>query len=251
MIDLTGRVVIVTGGNGGVGLAIAEAVGRAGADVVIWGRNQKKNAAASKQLASIAPRTLALECDITDERAVTDAFAASLQAMGHIDSLFANAGIARWSNTPFQELSLEQWREMLRTNLEGAFLCLRAMVRYLLAEGREGALVGVASLAALSGAARASDYAASKAGLVAVMRSLAVELAPKGIRSNTLVLGWTDTEMNAPVRDRLMESTAARTPIRRWLNPSEIAPLAVLLADPTMHGHTGDTVVLDGGFSLS
>ena len=251
MIDLTNRVVIVTGGNGGVGLAIAEAVGRAGADVMIWGRNPQKNAAASKKLASIAHRTLAVECDVTDERAVTDAFAATVDEMGHVDSLFANAGIARWSNTPFQDLSLEHWQEMQRTNLEGAFLCLRAMVRYLLQEGREGALVGVASLAALSGAARASDYAASKAGVVAMMRSLAVELASKGIRSNTLVLGWTDTEMNAPVRDRLMEATAARTPIGRWLQPSEIAPLAVLLADPSMQGHIGDTMVLDGGFSLS
>lgn len=251
MIDLTSRVVVVTGGNGGVGLAIAEAVGRAGADVVIWGRNPKKNAAALKKLASIPRRTLAIECDVTDERTVTDAFAATIDEMGHVDTLFANAGIARWSNTPFQDLSLEHWHEIQRTNLEGAFLCLRAMVRYLLQAGREGALVGVASLAALSGAARASDYAASKAGVVAMMRSLAVELAPKGIRSNTLVLGWADTEMNAPVRDRLMEATAARTPIGRWLQPSEVGPLAVLLADPSIQGHTGDTLVLDGAFSLS
>src|SRR4051812_4433222 len=163
MADLTGLVVLVTGGNSGIGLGMAKAVAEAGADVVIWGRNGDKNRAAEAELVETGRRVLALECDVSDEQQGVDAFAASVEAMGKVDSLFANAGISGWA--PFVDMTLAEWRRVQAVNLDGAFLSLREAARHLVARGEGGSLVGVSSTSTLHGAPAQEHYASSKAAV--------------------------------------------------------------------------------------
>jgi NAD(P)-dependent dehydrogenase (short-subunit alcohol dehydrogenase family) len=250
MADLTGLVVVVTGGNSGIGLGMATAVAEAGADVVIWGRTPDRNRAAEAELARTGRRVLALECDVSDERQVVEAFAASVDAMGKVDSLFANAGISGWS--PFVDMTLAEWRRVQAVNLDGAFLSLREAARHLVARGEGGSLVGISSTSTLHGAPAQEHYAASKAAVGALMRSLAVELARHRIRANTLLPGWTESGMlvqdRAPAK--FVENTVKRTPVRRWGVPADLGPAAVFLADPANRFHTGDSLVVDGGYTV-
>jgi NAD(P)-dependent dehydrogenase (short-subunit alcohol dehydrogenase family) len=250
MVDLQGRVVVVTGGNGGIGLGMARALAGAGADVVIWGRNAAKNEVARAELAAIGTRVEALVCDVADEQQVIDAFAASVEAMGKVDSLFANAGIGGWS--PFVDMTLAEWRRVQSVDLDGVFLCLREAARHLVARGEGGSLVAVSSTSAIHGAPGMQHYASAKAGILALMRGLAVELARHRIRCNSILPGWTDTEMLAPsaANERFVEATTRRTPVRRWGTPDDLGPAAVFLADPTQLFHTGDLLVVDGGYTV-
>jgi NAD(P)-dependent dehydrogenase (short-subunit alcohol dehydrogenase family) len=250
MADLTGLVVVVTGGNSGIGLGMARAVAEAGADVVIWGRNGDKNAAAEAELVETGRRVLALECDVSDEQQVIDAFAASVAHMGKVDSLFANAGISGWS--PFVDMSLAEWRRVQAINLDGAFLSLREAARHLVARGEGGSLIGISSTSTLHGAPGQEHYASSKAAIGALMRSLAVELARHRIRANTLLPGWTESGLLVKERspEKFVDNTIKRTPVRRWGVPADLGPAAVFLADPANLFHTGDSLVVDGGYTI-
>jgi NAD(P)-dependent dehydrogenase (short-subunit alcohol dehydrogenase family) len=248
--DLTGQVALVTGGNGGIGLGMALGLAEAGADVAIWGTNEDKNAAAAEVLGATGRRVLALRCDVSDEDQVIDSFAKTVAELGKVDVLFANAGIGRTAR--FTDMPLKQWRRVMSVNLDGAFLCLREAARHMVERGEGGALVAVSSVSAIDGAPGMQHYAASKAGLVAMMRGLAVELARHKIRCNTILPGWTETDMNAQLRENetFMRATTSRTPIRRWGTPSDLAPVAVFLADKTIEFHTGDMLVVDGGYTI-
>ena len=250
MADLTGLVVVVTGGNGGIGLGMAKAVAEAGADVVIWGRNGDKNREAEAELVATGRRVLALECDVSDEQQVIDAFAASVEHMGKVDSLFANAGISGWA--PFVDMSLAEWRRVQSINLDGAFLSLREAARHLVARGEGGSLVGVSSTSTLHGAPAQEHYASSKAAVGALMRSIAVELARHRIRANTLLPGWTESGLLVKDRapEKFVDNTIKRTPVRRWGVPADLGPAAVFLADPANLFHTGDSLVVDGGYTI-
>ncbi len=250
MFDLSGRVVVVTGGNAGIGLAMARAVAEAGAEVAIWGRRAEKNQEAAEQLRDAGHEVSTHEVDVTDEAGVEGAFANSIAAHGKVDSLIANAGAG--FPGAFHELSLEQWRRAISVNLDGAFLCFRAAARHMIERGGGGALVGVSSTSAVHGAGGNQAYSAAKAGVASLVRGLAVELARHGIRANTLMPGWTETDMTAPLQgwEKFMSATTARTPVRRWGRPEDMAPAAVFLADPTLVFHTGDTVVVDGGYTV-
>jgi NAD(P)-dependent dehydrogenase (short-subunit alcohol dehydrogenase family) len=250
MTDLTSRVVVVTGGNGGIGLGIAEAVARAGADIVIWGRDERKNEAARTRLAETGRRVAAIRCDVSDEQQVIAAFAASVAAMGKVDSLFANAGVSGFA--PFTAMSLEEWRRVQSVNLDGVFLCLREASRHLVERGEGGSLVAVSSTSAIHGAPGMQHYASAKAGIIAMVRGLAVELARHQIRCNTILPGWTDTDLIGPLAAsaKFVENTTRRTPVRRWGTPADMGPAAVFLADPTNMFHTGDMLVVDGGYTI-
>jgi NAD(P)-dependent dehydrogenase (short-subunit alcohol dehydrogenase family) len=248
--DLTGRVAVVTGGNGGIGLGMARALAEAGADIAIWARNETKNAAARAELEATGRRVVALACDVADEAQVVAATARTIDELGRIDALFANAGIGGYSR--FVDMSLDEWHRVMRVNLDGAFLTLREAARHMVERGDGGALVAVSSTSAIHGAPGMEHYAGSKAALIAIMRGLAVELARFGVRCNTILPGWTETDMLQPlaVSEKFVANTVGRTPVRRWGTPDDLGPAAVFLADPTATFHTGDTLVVDGGYTV-
>jgi len=248
--DLSGRVVLVTGGNGGIGLAIARACGDAGAAVALWGTDDEKNDAAVASLGAAGTRALALRCDVRDEQQVVAGFARVVGELGKVDTVFANAGVGAFS--AFVDMSIEQWRDVMAVDLDGAFLTLREGARHLVDRGEGGALVATSSISAIDGAPGMQHYAAAKAGLLAMMRGLAVELARHRIRCNSLLPGWTATDMNLRARgdERFVDATTRRTPVRRWATPDDMGPAAVFLADPAYVFHTGDQLVVDGGYTI-
>lgn len=250
MIDLTGHVSVVTGGNGGIGLGIALALAEAGADVAIWGRDEEKNGRARAQLEATGRRVVALRCDVADEAQVIGAMAETLGALGQVDSLFANAGIGGYA--PFHQMSLAEWRRVTSVDLDGAFLTLREGARHMVERGEGGSLVAISSVSAIHGAPGMQHYAASKAGLLAMVRGMAVELARHRIRCNSILPGWTETDMldRSAANPKFVESTTKRTPLRRWGTPEDVGRAAVFLADPSNLFHTGDSLVVDGGYSI-
>lgn len=249
--DLVGKVALVTGGNSGIGLGMAQALAEAGADVAIWGTNAAKNAEAVATLAATGVRAHAETCDVGDEAAVDRAFAATLAALGRVDACFANAG-TYGRKMKFTELDSAEWHRVTRVNLDGAFYTLRAAARHMVERGGGGSLVGTASLAAIEGAARNTQYAATKGAMVAVIRALAVELARHGIRANAVLPGWIETAMTArSVGDeKFAGAVLPRIPVRRWGSGADFGGLAVYLASDASAYHTGDCLVVDGGYSL-
>jgi NAD(P)-dependent dehydrogenase (short-subunit alcohol dehydrogenase family) len=249
--DLTGKVALVTGGNSGIGLGMAQALAEAGAHVAIWGSNAAKNAAAQAALAVHGGRVHVQACDVGDEAAVDAAFAGTIAALGRVDACFANAG-TYGRKLRFTELDTAEWQRVQRVNLDGAFHTLRAAARHMVARGGGGSLVGTASLAAIEGAARNTQYAATKGAMVAMIRALAVELARDGIRANAILPGWIETAMTArSVADgRFAAAVLPRIPARRWGTGADFGGIAVYLASDASAYHTGDCLVLDGGYSL-
>jgi NAD(P)-dependent dehydrogenase (short-subunit alcohol dehydrogenase family) len=253
--DLSGKVALITGGNGGIGLGMAEGLAAAGADLVIWGGNPKKNAAAEAKLKGYGRRVLAQRCDVADEEQVDACFAEALQKMGRIDACFANAGVSQ-ARSLFHELDTREWRRVLSVNLDGAFFTLRAAARHMVARAKGGdkggRLVGMASTAAIHGAARAHAYAASKGAMVAVIRALAVEMARYEVTANSILPGWIETEMTAAgVADpKFSDAVLPRIPMRRWGQKQDFAGIAVYLASDASRYHTGDSFVIDGAYTI-
>lgn len=249
--DLGGKVALVTGGNSGIGLGMARALAEAGADVAIWGTSATKNAAAMDLLAATGVRVHATVCDVGDEAAVERAMEGTLAALGRVDACFANAG-TYGRKTRFTDLDSAEWHRVARVNLDGAFYTLRAAARHMTARGGGGSLVGTASLAAIEGAARNAQYAATKGAMVAMIRALAVELARHGIRANAILPGWIETAMTATsVADATFAAAVLpRIPARRWGTGADFGGLAVYLASDASAYHTGDCLVVDGGYSL-
>jgi NAD(P)-dependent dehydrogenase (short-subunit alcohol dehydrogenase family) len=253
VFDLAGKVALVTGGNSGIGLGMAEALAAAGAAVAIWGTSEAKNAAARERLAARGGRVLALGCDVADEKAVEHAFAQTLAALGRVDACFVNAGIGGRREVPsFMEMTAEEWRGVLAVNLDGAFYTLRAAARHMAGRPGGGSLVVTSSLAAISGRPRGQHYAAAKGGVISMMRGLAVELARHGVRANAILPGWIDTPMTERVLrwDRFVEKVLPRLPARRWGTPEDFGGIAVYLASDASAYHSGDTFVIDGGYSV-
>jgi NAD(P)-dependent dehydrogenase (short-subunit alcohol dehydrogenase family) len=250
--DLAGKVALITGGNSGIGLGMARAVAEAGADVAIWGTNPAKNAAAQRELEATGRRLLALDCDVGDEQAVERAFAETVRALGRVDGCFANAGASGRGSRSFLEISAEEWHRVLRVNLHGAFYTLRAAAKHMVERGGEGVLVGTASLAAIEGAARNEHYAATKGGIISMIRALAVEFARHRIRANAILPGWIETNMtaNAIANEKFRNNVMPRIPMRRWGTGDDFGGIAVYLMSDASRYHTGDTFVIDGGYSL-
>ena len=252
-LDLTGQVALVTGGNSGIGLGMADGLARAGADVCIWGRNPDKNKAAVDQLLAHGHGAVAREVDISDEDAIVAGFSRVVEEFGRLDSCFANAALANaMSNPRFLDSTLDQWRDLMRVDLDGAYLTTREAARHMVALGNGGSIVLTSSIAALFGAPREQAYAAAKAGLIALSRSLAVEFGRHGIRANAVLPGWT----RSPVFDGWLDNPAVsdkilgRIPLKRWGTPEDWAGIAVYLASPASSFHTGDSFRIDGGYGI-
>ena len=250
MTDLRGRSAVVTGGNSGIGLALAVGLARAGADVAVWARNPERSRAAVDELKSYGVQALAVACDIGDEQSVVEATAQTAQAFGKIDILIANAGIADAKG--YLDTSVEDWHHVMRTNVDGTFLTTREVGRHMVERGQGGAMVVVSSTVARYGAATQAAYAASKSACASLGRTIAVEFARHQIRCNILIPGWVATPMNDHLRanEKFFDVTVRRTPARRWAEASEFHDVAAFLADPALTFHTGNEVVVDGGYTI-
>jgi NAD(P)-dependent dehydrogenase (short-subunit alcohol dehydrogenase family) len=251
--DLSGKVVLITGGNSGIGLAMAEAVAMAGADVCIWGTNAEKNVTALKRLEELGGHHMALRCNVADEQEVEEAFEETVKAFGQVDACFANAGVSGRRNVrSFVEMTTEEWRRVLSVNLDGTFFTLRAAARHMVSRQGGGSLVATASLAAIEGQARGEHYAATKGGTISIMRSLAVELARHGVRANVILPGWIDTAMTEKTlsSEPFQKKVITRIPFRRWGGPGDFGGIAVYLVSDASAYHTGDTFVIDGGYAV-
>jgi NAD(P)-dependent dehydrogenase (short-subunit alcohol dehydrogenase family) len=254
--DLTGKVAVVTGGNGGIGLGMAEGLSAAGCAVHLWGRNAEKNERAVQTLRKKGARAEATICDVSDPTSVEAALAHALSTFGRVDGCFANAGVYSGAARSFLERPLDEWRRVLATNLEGAFLTLQAAARHMVERSKRGdeggRLVVTSSLASLYGTARNEHYAASKAALNALARALAVELARYGITSNAILPGWITTEMTEGLfaNERFVDAVKPRIPMRRFGEPHDFSGIAVYLMSEASAYHTGDLFVIDGGYTL-
>lgn len=251
--DLTGRGVVVTGGNGGIGYGMARALLAAGASVAIWGSRLEKTEAAQGALAKEcgdAARVHAFTCDVGDEAQVERAFAASVQALGGVDACFANAGVSS-KGTPLLEMGLDEFRRVQRINVEGVFLTFRAAARHMAERGRGGSLVATASTAAVEGAARNSHYGASKGAVTSMVRALAVELARHRIRVNSILPGWIVTEMTerSVGNQKFADAVMPRIPARRWGEGDDFGGIAVYLASDASSYATGEQFLIDGGYT--
>jgi NAD(P)-dependent dehydrogenase (short-subunit alcohol dehydrogenase family) len=256
---LAGRVVVVTGGNRGVGLGIARGVAAAGASVAIWARDPARNSSVTAELAAAGANVVAISADVSNRDEVELALRRTIEQFGRLDAIFANAGVTGRS-VGFVDMTVEDWRDVFKVNLEGTFFCLQAVARQLVAQGEGGALIALGSIASRYGAPEKVAYATSKTAIGGLMRSLAVELAPFGIRCNTLSPGWIDTEMIGPGSAYaaneesavlLRRWTVRRTPMQRWGRPDDLGRVAAFLADPAIVFHTGDDVVVDGGYTVA
>jgi len=253
--DLTGKVALVTGGNGGIGLGMAEGLAKAGCDLVIWGSNPEKNAAAEKTLKAYGRRVLVQRCNVVEEAEVEACFAEALAIMGRIDGCFANAGVSQ-KRAPMHQLSTAEWKRVLGVNLDGAFFTLRAAARHMVERAKTGdafgRLVGMASTAGIHGAAGATSYAATKGGLLSVMRALAVEMARYNVTANSILPGWIETEMTAAgVADpKFSGAVLPRIPARRWGQGNDFSGIATYIMSDSRRYHTGDSFVIDGAYTI-
>ena len=251
--DLTGRVVLVTGGNGGIGLGMAEGMVQAGAELCLWGTNPDKNARALEKLSAIGPKVTAQVCDVADESAVNTAFAKVLADHGRVDGCFANAG-AGGRGTAFDDMTKDEWDHIIGVNQTGVFYTFRAAARHMRERAEQGdafgRLVGTASLAAISGQARGEHYAAAKGGLVSMIKALAVEYARYNVTAHTLLPGWIETDMTqgAFSNPKFVENVSKRIPARRWGQPEDFAAIAIYIMSTASAYHTAETFLIDGGY---
>ena len=250
--DLTGKSVLVTGGNSGIGLGMAEAIAEAGADVCIWSRNKERNQSALEKIKQHGQKAFALECDVANEELVKECFYQTIKLLGKVDTCFANAGTA-WLGTPFHEMTLEEWHAIFGVNMDGVFFTLKPTLAHMLEHGNGGSIIITSSLSAKFGMPTGEHYAATKAGVLSIVRAIAVEYARYGIRANAIMPGWIDTNMTAPLfeNEKFQSSMMKRIPQRRWGVPEDFGAIAVYLASDASAYHSGDAITIDGGFSCS
>jgi NAD(P)-dependent dehydrogenase (short-subunit alcohol dehydrogenase family) len=254
--DLTGKVALVTGGNGGIGLGMADAMAQAGAGVVIWGTNAQKNAAAEAQLKAHGVKVLAQTVDVADEHAVAAGFAEAVAKMGRIDTVVANAGVGGGARS-FAEFPTETYRRVMSVNLDGVFFTFREACKHMVERAGQGdkgggSLIAISSLSAVDGAARNEAYAATKGAVISMIRAIAVEHARYGVRANAILPGWIATDMTAGAQgnDKFTDQVIKRVPFRRWGEPADFGGMAVYLASDASSFHTGDSFLIDGGYAI-
>jgi len=252
--DLTGKVALVTGGNSGIGLGMAEGLASHGADIAIWGTNPDKNDAAVDQLSRYDVEVLSIVCDVSDEAAVVAAMSDTVAELGRVDAVFVNAGVSSRSSS-FVDMTADDWRRVMAVNLDGAFFTAREAARHMVARHESGddaggSIVFTTSGSAFYGQQSGQNYGASKAGVNAMMKGIAVQHARHGIRANSVLPGWIETEMTAPAMgwDRFVANVLPRVPERRWGRGDDFSGIAVYFASDASRYHTGDVVTIDGGY---
>jgi 2-deoxy-D-gluconate 3-dehydrogenase len=251
MFDLTDKIALVTGGNGGIGLGMARGLGQAGATILVVGRNAEKSAAALRELQSLGVRAESLPADVTDEATVQRLFDGVRDRHGRLDILVNNAGST--VRKPPQDFTLDEWNQVMDVNLTSAFLCSRAAYPLMVKAGR-GKIINIGSIMSIFGAPYAPAYCASKGGIVQFTRSLATAWAKDNIQANTVLPGWIETELTAGAKAQvpgLNERVLARTPAGRWGQPQDLAGIAVFLASAASDFVTGTAIPIDGGYSVS
>jgi 2-deoxy-D-gluconate 3-dehydrogenase len=248
--SLKGKVAIVTGGNGGIGLGMARGLAAAGADIAVVGRNEEKSKSAIAELAAHGVRAIAVATDVTDKDAVGRMVGRVRSELGRIDILVNNAGIN--IRKPPHALELEEWSSVIDTNLTSAFLCSKA-VHPAMKAGGGGKIINIGSMLSIFGASFAPAYAASKGGIVQFTRACACAWAADNIQANAILPGWIDTDLTKRARVEiggLHERVLTRTPAARWGAIDDFAGIAVFLASPASDFVTGTAIPVDGGFSI-
>jgi NAD(P)-dependent dehydrogenase (short-subunit alcohol dehydrogenase family) len=252
--DLTGKVALVTGGNGGIGLGMAEGLAAAGASVAIWGQNPEKNAKAEAALKAYGGEVLVQTVDVNDEAAIVAGVAEVIAKFGRLDFCAANAGVG--GGAPFEEMTTEKWRRVTNVNLDAVFWTFREAAKHMVARAKDGdkggSLVVTSSTSAIHGAPRNQAYAATKGAVLSMVRGLAVEYARYGIRANSILPGWIRSDMTAAAQgsDKFNDQVIRRVPMRRWGDPEDFGGIAVYLASDASRFHTGDSFVIDGGYTI-
>jgi 2-deoxy-D-gluconate 3-dehydrogenase len=243
--DLKGKVAIVTGGNGGIGLGLARGLAAAGAKVVVAGRNPKKNAAAAKELGGTA-----IDVDVLQESDCKKLVHDTVRQLGRLDILVNNAGI-NIRKQP-QEYTLAEYHQVMNTNLTSAFT-LSQLAYPELKKAGAGKIINIGSMMSIFGASFTAPYATSKGGIVQMSRAMACAWAKDNIQVNCVLPGWIDTDLTRRARTDvagLHERVLARTPAGRWGEPGDFAGIAVFLASPASDFLTGTAIPVDGGYSV-
>lgn len=248
--DLTGRVALVTGGNGGIGLGMAEGLAQAGAAVAVVGRDAQKNATAVERLERLGARARAIVADVTDPQACRAMVQETVGSLGGLDILVCNAGtnIRKQPET----YSIEEWRLILDTNLSSAWFCCQAAYPELKKRGG-GKIITIGSMMSIFGASFSGPYAASKGGIVQMSRALATAWAKDNIQVNAILPGWIDTDLTRQARrdvPGLEQKVVERTPAGRWGVPDDFCGIAVFLASAASDFLTGTAIPVDGGYSV-
>ena len=249
IFDLKNRVAFVTGGNGGIGLGMAKGLAGAGASVVIAGRNKTKAQSALAELRSLGAAAEFVALDVLDEASCRQAIQNAVERFGRLDILVNNAGTTVRKQP--EDLTAQDWHLVMNTNLTGAFHCSQAAYPHMVRAGG-GKIINIGSMMSVFASSYATPYAASKAGIVQLAKSMAVAWAKDNIQVNAILPGWIDTELTQGARKQvegLHERVLARTPAQRWGVPGDFAGIAVFLASPASDFVTGVAIAVDGGYS--
>jgi 2-deoxy-D-gluconate 3-dehydrogenase len=248
--DLKGKVAVVTGGNGGIGLGMARGLAKAGAAVVVAGRDKEKSAAAVAELKALGAKSQFIPVDVEKEASCRALIASTVKDLGRLDILVNNAGI-NIRKQP-HEYALEEWQKVIATNLTSAFICSHAAYPEMKKAGG-GKIIAIGSMMSIFGAPYTTPYAASKGGIVQMCRAMATAWAKDNIQVNAVLPGWIDTALTRNARSEvkgLHERVLARTPAGRWGEPGDFEGIAVFLASPASGFVTGTAIPVDGGFSV-
>jgi 2-deoxy-D-gluconate 3-dehydrogenase len=249
LFDLTGRVAVVTGGNGGIGRSIALGLAEAGAAVAVFGRNDEKNQRVLSELKAVGVPTISMRVDLTNRAGLQPALNKVESELGSLDILVNNAGNVSFSGGVLQEKS-EDWDSVIETQLNAVFLLSKLAAKSMLSR-KLGKIINIGSMYSFFGSGLVPSYSAAKGAIVQLTKSMAIELAPHNIQVNAIAPGWIETDMTAPVRTMPMnDEILARTPAGRWGQPEELAGTAVYLASRASDFVTGTTIRVDGGYAI-
>lgn len=250
MFDLSGNVVLVTGGNGGLGLAYARGLIKAGADVAIWGRAAAKNKAAAEELNALGGGAAAdFICDVAHGDQIAEAMQETLDRFGKVDSCFANAG--RGGGAALNEMTSDIWEDVMKVNAEGVALTYAQVTQHMIERGGGGKLIATSSGQSIMGVNRNSNYAASKAAVNGLTRAAAFELARHNITANAFVIGYYDTDLTVQANPKFREWMMKRIPLRRAGDLRGLEGLAVFFASSYSDYITGQCLPIDGGLCIS